>query len=319
MKKNITMDMIATKAGVSKSTVSYVLSGKKQLSESVKEKVLSTAEGLGYRPQKVAPELFSDQTLRIRLDFDQNQSTNDSAVCRHEIIRGILDQLSGTNYELCISPSLQSEKKTQADNDTLKGVISVFRKKPATAVIEDGPNQLPVVYIGHHDKEAQSFLVDADGLGAGYQAATWVIKRGADRVLFVKDQDWPLWYEQYEIGFQMACKELKAVWDSEGFVTLETSAEMMSVINQSKSFSAVIVPSATLANQLMYHPSCRNATILVMKQFSGIVQPDIRNPGTEFPAYEMGKEAADMLLGIISKQRVAHNSVIISCDFNKGT
>jgi len=320
MKKNITMDIIAKKAGVSKSTVSYVLSGKKKLSESVKAKVLNTAEELGYRPQKVAPELFLDQVRRIRLEIDQTQLSNDSAVCRQEIIRGIMNQLAGTNYELCLSP--HPEKLTQADTDSLQGIISVFREKliAVTSAGTEFLNHLPTVYIGRHDGEMQSFLIDADGLGAGYQAASWVLRRDAKRVLFVKDQDWPLWCEQYESGFQMACEENKNSRLNEDFISIESSSEIISIINQSKPFDAIIVPSNSMANQLPYHPLCQQSTVLSMKQFPDMLQSDTphHHPGTVFPAYEMGKEAAAMLLGIISKQRVAHNSVIISCDFNEG-
>jgi len=307
MKKNITMDMIAERAGVSKSTVSYALSGKKKLSASVKKRVLETAEELGYRPQTVASELFLDQAKRIRLAVDFSPMSNDSAICRHEIIRGVMDTLAGTNYELYIAPS--SDNYSPINIDSLQGILSVFSKRP----IAGGryPDQIPTVYIGHPDKVEQPFIVDVDVLGAGYQAAAWVLKQGVKQILFIKDTDWTDWYDQYEKGFLLACEE-------QGFPSENVQVGFYRD-GGSANIDAIIVPSDTIARQLLSKPAYKDKIILSMKQFPHMLFSEDSIPGTVFPAFEIGAAAAEMLMGIISKQRVVHNTVILSCDFNEGT
>lgn len=58
---------VARKAGVSSSTVSYVLSGKRKISESTRERVLAAIDELGYRPHAGARALASSQTNVIAL------------------------------------------------------------------------------------------------------------------------------------------------------------------------------------------------------------------------------------------------------------
>ena len=52
MVNKITIDDVAKHAGVSKTSVSYVLSGKKKLSAEVERRILEAVETLGYTPPK---------------------------------------------------------------------------------------------------------------------------------------------------------------------------------------------------------------------------------------------------------------------------
>jgi DNA-binding LacI/PurR family transcriptional regulator len=312
MNDTVTMDTIAKKAGVSKSTVSYVLSGKKKMSEEVREKVLSTAGELGYRPQPVAERLFSDAPQFVRIVFDTFDVSYDTAVFRHELLRGILEQFSGTNYQLCLA-----SRQAAVDRDAVVGVISVFPKKQSEPA--DDPVKLPVVYVGSQQEVENTFSVDVDGVGAGYQAALQVLDQAGRRVLFVKDHDWPEWYDQYENGFQMAFFEREAAWYPERSVVVESPVELLEMLHQTEPYDAVIVPSGYYAALLRYHPLCTGSLLVSMKQFIGPISPKgfaDSCTATLFPAYSVGKEAAAMLMDVITKQRVMHNAVILTCDFS---
>ncbi len=321
MSDTVTMDTIAKKAGVSKSTVSYVLSGKKKMSEEVREKVLSTAGELGYRPQPVAEQLFSDAPQFVRIVFDTFDVSYDTAVFRHELLRGILEQFSGTNYQLCCS-----SRPDAVGRDAVKGVISVFPKDQLEPA--DDPEQLPVVYVGTPQGVEHAFAVDVDGVGAGYQTALQVLDKAGKRVLFVKDHDWPEWYDQYEKGFQMAYFETGAAWYPERSVTIESPEELLQILQNSDQYDAIIVPSGYYAALLRYHPLCTGSLLVSMKQFVSPMGPigtigqmgfHNSHPAALFPAYSVGKEAAAMLMDILSKQRVMHNSVILTCDLSWNT
>ena len=57
MPKNITMQHIADEAGVTKATVSMVLSGDKRISEATRQKVLKTVRRFDYVPNEAARRL----------------------------------------------------------------------------------------------------------------------------------------------------------------------------------------------------------------------------------------------------------------------
>lgn len=58
----VTIKDVATRAGVSKSTVSHVLNKTRVVEEATRRKVLSAVEELGYRPSQVARSLISKRT-----------------------------------------------------------------------------------------------------------------------------------------------------------------------------------------------------------------------------------------------------------------
>jgi DNA-binding LacI/PurR family transcriptional regulator len=64
-----TMADIAERAGVALSTVSYVLSGKRSVSEETKRRVLRTIADLDYQPHAFARGLASKRTKTIALLF----------------------------------------------------------------------------------------------------------------------------------------------------------------------------------------------------------------------------------------------------------
>src|SRR4030042_33752 len=63
--KTTTMKDIASIAGVTQATVSYVINGSEDISEAVRKKVLDTAEELGYIPNLVARNLKKRKTNTI--------------------------------------------------------------------------------------------------------------------------------------------------------------------------------------------------------------------------------------------------------------
>lgn len=63
----VTIYDIAKAAGVSKSTVANVLSGKGSVGESTRQRVLSYVRELGYRPNELARSLYSHKTFTIAL------------------------------------------------------------------------------------------------------------------------------------------------------------------------------------------------------------------------------------------------------------
>ena len=67
MKKRVTTQDIAHRAGVSKATVSYVLNGTGSVSAEMKEKVLSLAKEMGYQENRLAKATRTGKTSTIGL------------------------------------------------------------------------------------------------------------------------------------------------------------------------------------------------------------------------------------------------------------
>ena len=65
--QSVTMADIARHAGVALSTVSYVFSGKRSVSEATRVRVLQASDDLDYRPHRTARALASGTSRTIAL------------------------------------------------------------------------------------------------------------------------------------------------------------------------------------------------------------------------------------------------------------
>ncbi len=63
--KRVTIVDVAQRAGVSKSTVSHALSGKRPISDGTRQRIISAADALGYQPNPVAQRLAGGATHTI--------------------------------------------------------------------------------------------------------------------------------------------------------------------------------------------------------------------------------------------------------------
>ncbi|NMC79935.1 MAG: LacI family transcriptional regulator, partial [Chloroflexi bacterium] len=62
-----TINDVAKQAGVSITTVSYVITGKRYVSDNLKERVLQAMKEVGYRPNSLAKSLKSGKTQTVGL------------------------------------------------------------------------------------------------------------------------------------------------------------------------------------------------------------------------------------------------------------
>jgi DNA-binding LacI/PurR family transcriptional regulator len=62
---SVTLAQVARHAGVSQSTVSYVLSGKRSISPETKERVWEAIASLGYRPHAGAPAQATSRSNQL--------------------------------------------------------------------------------------------------------------------------------------------------------------------------------------------------------------------------------------------------------------
>lgn len=74
---------IAQRAGVSRSTVSYALSGKRPVSEDTRRKIQRVIDELGYRPNASARALANGRTNTIGLVFPPLQPLHRDATRLH--------------------------------------------------------------------------------------------------------------------------------------------------------------------------------------------------------------------------------------------
>ncbi len=181
-KQSVTVKSIAEKAGVSISTVSYVLSGKRKISKEVRERILSIMKEMGYKPNVVARNLASKKTWSIGLYAPPVGSLRDDLYF-NSILVGILDALHPEMYQLLIyADYLNEEPMDHPDLTTAQPIDGALVMNPRencvyrNYLLEVG---LPHVVIGMPSKSVEKGFYVAHDLEAGITlAVTHLVERG---------------------------------------------------------------------------------------------------------------------------------------------
>ncbi|MET9831560.1 LacI family DNA-binding transcriptional regulator [Streptomyces sp. NPDC006385] len=94
---------IARRAGVSRSTVSYALSGKRPVSEDTRRKIQQVVDELGYRPSASARALANGRTSTIGLVFPP--AGNHYTGMQLDFIGSVVEAAAVYDYDVLLSPS----------------------------------------------------------------------------------------------------------------------------------------------------------------------------------------------------------------------
>lgn len=116
-KKNITQEDIARRLRVSRITVSKALRGHDDISETMKEKVLSTARKMGYTPNLVASNLSRKKTNMVGIVIPDLENSFYAYLSDT-----IIDELSEAGYTAIITVSREKEESERENILTLLGL-----------------------------------------------------------------------------------------------------------------------------------------------------------------------------------------------------
>ncbi|HSX97121.1 MAG TPA: LacI family DNA-binding transcriptional regulator [Streptomyces sp.] len=94
---------IARRAGVSRSTVSYALSGKRPVSEDTRRRIQRVVDELGYRPSASARALANGRTSTIGLVFPP--AGNHYTGMQLDFIGSVVEAAAAHDYDVLLSPS----------------------------------------------------------------------------------------------------------------------------------------------------------------------------------------------------------------------
>lgn len=220
-----TIDDVARKAGVSMSTVSYVLSGKRRISAETRRRVEHAIRELGYRPHAGARALASSRTniiglmapLRVGVDVNvimQFVAGVTQGAREREFDVLLLTQDDGTNLVRVASASMIDAlvvMDVEADDPRLPTLRALGR---------------PAVLIGLPGDTTDLSCVDLDFQRAGLLAASHLVERGHRRVallgspaeVFARHTSYA---QRMNRGFVAGCEAADA-----GYVVVPTTASV---------------------------------------------------------------------------------------------
>jgi len=183
-----TMQQVAKKAGVSKATVSRVLSGKGYTSEETKQQVFKAIEETGYRPNLLARNLASNTSQCIGLVVT-NTMYNGSYF--NEVLSQAARKLEANGRQLILVDGKHSAEEEQQAIQFLLDlrcdaiiIYPRFLSVDALDVIIDQTKQ-PIMVVNRKLRKHQSHCIYCDHKGSSYQATRYLIDRGHQQIAFI--------------------------------------------------------------------------------------------------------------------------------------
>ena len=177
----ITIKDIATKAGVSKSTVSYALSGSRPISEEVRERIAAVIREQNYRPSHAARMMRMDKTMCIGVAVDQC-SNPASALFLEEL--GNLARQHGYHIMLSISGGISGEGRKILEHFASGVVDGIINCMPEISLVEAIrlAGDLPTVTFNRNDPDSPAEPYYLKGIA---ELLTYLNSLGHRRIGFI--------------------------------------------------------------------------------------------------------------------------------------
>lgn len=157
---------IARRAGVSRSTVSYALSGKRSVSATTRKRIQDVIDDLGYRPNATARALKEGRTRTIGLVIPP--AGERLTHMQLDFVGSVVDAAARADLDVLLSPSGGDHDRSferLVSEGRVDGVILMEIRLQDTRVGSLQRRGLPFVGIGHTDDDRQMCWIDIDYAG----------------------------------------------------------------------------------------------------------------------------------------------------------
>jgi len=224
-KKEITIYDIAKQLNISPTTVSRGLNDHPAININTKAKITSLAKELGYRSNKFASNLRTQNTNTIGVIIPKLDSLFMSSV-----ISGIEKVANNAGYNLIISQSFESEEKEKKNaatmfNSRVDGLIVSLSNDTKDfnhfkTFIKRG---VPLIFFDRIADELPSTKVVIDNFKAGYSATKHLIEQGCENILHITSAlNRNVYRDRFE-GYKKALADHNINYDPELFISNDLS------------------------------------------------------------------------------------------------
>lgn len=310
-RKKITSQDVAREAGVSRTTVSYVLNNVEaaNISDFTRQKVLEAATELGYVPNAAAQMLAGQRARIVGLVFPR---TNPH-LATHLFLLQVMDGLIRTVEQAGIRLLIDSVDGSMADAYTelvrakrIDGLILIDAPGDDPAIHRLAKDDFPVVTLGYQRTEFCS--VDVDNRGGARQATTHLQRLGHTRIGCITDCPLrPTQINERLVGYQEALTAADLPVDqaliAAGRYSPESGlAAMAQLLAQAKPPTAVFVASDVVAFgavQAIHQHGLRIPDDIAVVGFDDVPLASFCTPPlstVRVPAVDMGHRAGQLLL-----------------------
>lgn len=254
MPKRATLKDVAARAGVSAATVSYVLNGKRTISQQTKQRVRAAIEELSYVPDLSARSLSSRDSKLIGVVVPQTEPGSKLMLQNNfysEIVGSIEYHARQKGYHVLISATDVNESYlTLARERNLDGII-VIGMYPDDFYRQMKKTQIPIVLIDSYCNDHYYHSIRIDDAYGSYLATRYVLECGHRQVAFFSGQLKENGVMKKRlVGYRQALEEKKLAYDPalvfEGKIDYDSGIALAGALLHSKAQATAVVAAADI-------------------------------------------------------------------------
>ncbi|WP_437612464.1 LacI family DNA-binding transcriptional regulator [Erwinia sp. V71] len=300
-----TMQEVAKKAGVSKATVSRVLSGKGYVSEATREQVFKAIEEAGYRPNLLARNLASSTSQCIGLVVT-NTLYNGSYF--NELLSQAAKKLEDNGRQLILVDGKHSADEERQAIEFLLDlrcdaiiIYPRFLSVDAMDLIIEQHRQ-PIMVVNRQLRKHLSHCVCCDHKASSYQATRYLLQQGHRDIAFITGSlDSPTATERLS-GYKQALAEAGVALQEQMIAAGKWSAEsgaaaVEKLLAEQATFSALLASNDDMAIGAM--KALSDAGLRVPQDVSVAGFDNIPNAAYLQPALTSVKEPVSEMIGAV--------------------
>jgi LacI family transcriptional regulator len=331
MAKRATAREVAERAGVSRTTVSFVLNNVPgiRISEETRRVVLEAARALDYHPDATARRMVTGRTHVV--GFVLRQSPDQAFADRFvpTVLDGFAQAAATQGYKVLFEPIPL--------NDSSGGYTRLLRERHVDGIVLSGPRSDDEELLGIHGQGAAVVLigqlpetnipfVDVDNQGGAARATEHLLGMGHRRIALITNAE-PVYTAAADrlAGYRQALEAAGIQFDPalvrHGNFTPQSGAEAMSALLQAKPRpTAVFVASDTVALgalQALRRRGVRVPDDMALVGFDDVPMSAFIDPPlttVRLPAFGLGFGAAEMLGRLIAGEDLLTPRLILDTE-----
>jgi len=183
MKRGVTLDDVAERAGVSRATVSRVVNNYPHVSEKVRNQVRQIIDEMGYNPHIAARSLASQRTRNIGLVVPNSIHNFFTDPYFPRLTEGIAHACNENDYTLSlfIFHTLELEKRLiprLTRGGLVDGIIVQTTGIDDDILLNISEGDVPFVVAGRPMNLSEASYIDVDNVNGAYNAVAHLIRAG---------------------------------------------------------------------------------------------------------------------------------------------
>ena len=311
-KSEITIVDIASRANVSKSTVSRVLNNSTHVNDDKRDAVLAAMDELGYKPNVFARGLAGGQSMTIGI-----MTQNIGSPFYDSIAQGMINGLSGTGYTpIFVDGQWEQSTEMAVLNTLLDRRVDGLLLIGGTIPLEEMNTlreQIPTVVVARELEGWSGQCVLVDNLEAGYVATKHLIDFGHRNIaIFLGNKDHPDATDRYK-GYVKALNEADIELNEDLVFQGDFSSQsgllgVSSLLSRGINFTAIFAANDMVAfgaRLALHRQGLRVPEDVSLVGFDDQAEAAYATPpltSMRQPAIEMGKNASQALIDLIANK-----------------